>query len=104
MKPLALVLPAACLVLALAACGGSGAESAGPVPSAPVETGPAAASLAAREQPARPPVQGGARAGRSARPSRHARGPQSRPVLSTVESEPDCRSDVESERITKGDE
>jgi hypothetical protein len=100
MKPLVLVLSAACLVLvlALAACGGSGAESAGPVPSAPVETGPAAASLAAREQPARLPVQGGARAGRSARPSRHARGPRSRPVLSTVESEPNCRSDVESER------
>ena len=42
MKPLAHVLPAACLVLALAACGGSGAESAGPVSTGALGTGPAA--------------------------------------------------------------
>ena len=37
MKTLVLALAAVCLVLAIAACGGGGAESAGPVPSVPVE-------------------------------------------------------------------
>ena len=45
MKPLVLALSAACLALALAACGGDdGAKSAGPTPSVPVETAPPATS------------------------------------------------------------
>jgi hypothetical protein len=45
MRPLVLALSAACLALALAACGGNdGATSAGPAPSVPVETAPPATS------------------------------------------------------------
>lgn len=45
MKPLVLALSAACLALALAACGGNdGAKSAGPAPSVSVETAPPATS------------------------------------------------------------
>jgi sporulation and spore germination protein/immunoglobulin-like protein involved in spore germination len=43
MKPLVLVLSAACLALVVAACGGGGAQSAGPVPSVPVEAASAGA-------------------------------------------------------------
>jgi hypothetical protein len=51
MKPLGLALLAACLALAVAACGGGGgAKSAGPVPSVPAEAEPPAAPPAA-EQP-----------------------------------------------------
>lgn len=54
MKPLVLALFTACLALALAACGGGGgAQSAGPVPSVPPETEPAApaATTAGNTQP-----------------------------------------------------
>jgi hypothetical protein len=44
MNPLVLGLAAASLVLAVAACGGGGAESAGPVPSVAVEADPASKS------------------------------------------------------------
>ncbi len=44
MKPLVLALSAVCLALAVAACGGGGAKSAGPAPSLPVATAPQAAS------------------------------------------------------------
>jgi hypothetical protein len=47
MKPLVLALSAACLALAVAACSGGGAESAGPVPSVPAET-----AVDAAEEPA----------------------------------------------------
>jgi hypothetical protein len=46
MKPLLLALSAACLALAVAACSGGGAESAGPVPSVPLEAEPSATSPA----------------------------------------------------------
>jgi hypothetical protein len=52
MKPLVLVLSAVSLVLALAACGGGGAQSAGPAPSVPTETQPPALSPGDSEQPA----------------------------------------------------
>jgi hypothetical protein len=44
MKVVVLALAGSCLALAVVACGGGGARSAGPAPSVPVETGPPATS------------------------------------------------------------
>jgi hypothetical protein len=52
MRPLVIALSAACLALALAACGGNdGAKSAGPAPSVPVETAPPATSPGGTKEP-----------------------------------------------------
>lgn len=59
MQKLVLALSTAFLALGVAACGGDGAESAGPVPSVPVETESSSASPAGPEQSALPETGSG---------------------------------------------